>query len=109
MRGWCQGGGPEEGVVVGEEGEEDSEEEGCGCLRWEGGQRGLVRGLRGRRGGFGTAENHESREGLGAVSYRHTGEIRFCRPFEIKRFAAGVYPQASKVICVRGEVMFRCI
>lgn len=32
MRGWCGGGGPEEGVVVGEEGEEDSEEEGCGCL-----------------------------------------------------------------------------
>lgn len=26
-------GGPEEGVVVGEEGEEDAEEEGRGCLR----------------------------------------------------------------------------
>lgn len=32
MRGWCGRGGPEEGVVVGKEGEEDSEEEGCGCL-----------------------------------------------------------------------------
>lgn len=49
MRGWCRGGGPEEGIVVGEEGEENSEEEGCGCLGWwGGGQRGLVRGLRGR-------------------------------------------------------------
>lgn len=33
--GWGRGGGPEEGVVVREEGEEDAEEEG-GC--WVGGE-----------------------------------------------------------------------
>lgn len=65
---------------------------------WGGGG-GLVEGLRVRGGGgFGTAEDHESRKGLGAVSYRHAGELRFCRPFEINRgFAARVYPQASKL------------
>lgn len=75
-------------MVVGKEGEENSEEEGCGCL---GARRGLVRGLRGEGegGGFGTAEDHESRKGLGAVSYRHAGDTRFCRPFEIKRGFCG--------------------
>lgn len=29
---------------------------------------------RGGEGGFGTAEDHESRKGLGAVSYCHAGE-----------------------------------
>ena len=73
MRRWCWSGGPKEGVVVGEEGEENSEEEGCGFLRV--GRGGLVRGLRGRgwgRGIFVTAEDHKSRKGLGAVSYRHS-------------------------------------
>lgn len=52
MRGWCGRGGPEEGVVVGEEGEEDSEEEGCGCL-----------GV-GRRGVSGGVEREGAGEGL---------------------------------------------
>lgn len=51
MRGWCGGGSPEKRVVVGEEGKENSEEEGCGCL---GAGRVLVRGLRGR--GLGRGE-----------------------------------------------------
>ena len=55
-----------------------------------GGQAGVSEGVeRGGRGGFGTAEDHESRKGLGAVSYRHAGETRFCRPFEIKRGFCG--------------------
>ena len=32
------------------------------------------KGRRGGGGGFGTAEDHESRKGLGAVSYCHAGE-----------------------------------
>lgn len=44
--GWrCGSGGPEEGVVVRKEGEEDSEEEGC-CY-FEGRWRGLVMGVGG--------------------------------------------------------------
>lgn len=39
--GWgCGGGGPEEGVVVGKEGEEDAEKEGCRCFGGAGGRGG---------------------------------------------------------------------
>lgn len=90
MRRWCWDGGPEERVVVGEEGEENSEEEGCGYLG--AGRGGLVRGFEREvvgKGGFVTAEDHESRKGLGAVSYRHAGETGFCRPFETKKRICG--------------------
>lgn len=50
MRGWCGGGSPEKRVVVGEEGKENSKEEGGGCL---GAGRVLVRGLKGRGSGRG--------------------------------------------------------
>lgn len=110
VRGWCGGGSPEKRVVVGEEGKENSEEEGRGCL---GVGRVLVRGLRGEgvgKGGFITAEDHESRKRLGAVSYRHARGTRFCGPFEIKRgFAAGVYPQASKARYMCGGEKFNYV
>lgn len=50
MRRWCGSSGPEEGVIVGKEGEENSKEEGCGCL---GGRAGVSEGVERGGGGVG--------------------------------------------------------
>lgn len=109
VRGWCGGGSPEKRVVVGEEGKENSEEEGCGCL---GAGRVLVRGLRGR--GWGRAVLLRQRIMKVAKDWERfpiamLGRLVSVVRLRLRGFAAGVYPQASKARYVCGGEKFNYV